>query len=306
MSSAILKPADLGPASRTFISQRLRLSHVDWGNARAPHLVLVHGSRDHCRSWDWTARALRKDWHVVAPDLRGHGDSAWSPEGRYDFTSFVYDLAQFVSQLGDPVVLVAHSLGAHIALRYAGLFPESVRGLIAIEPVGAPREIEAEYGDLSIGDRLRRWITDKQAAASRIPRRYPSVEEAFARMQAENPGLSEEQLRHLTFHGIARNEDGSWSWKFDNYLRLWPFIDLPYAEVIELWRAVRCPTLLMYGRQSWTSDLDDDLRRSLPHAATLDYEQGGHWLHHDCFDRFVADVRAFLATLDPAGISCSS
>jgi pimeloyl-ACP methyl ester carboxylesterase len=37
-------------------------------------LLLVHGGRDHCRNWDWVAAALRRDWHVLAPDLRGHGD----------------------------------------------------------------------------------------------------------------------------------------------------------------------------------------------------------------------------------------
>jgi pimeloyl-ACP methyl ester carboxylesterase len=71
-----------GPTSNTFISQRLRLHYVDWGNPDAPPLILQHGGRDHCRSWDWVAEELCKDWHVICPDLRGHGDSAWSPEGQ--------------------------------------------------------------------------------------------------------------------------------------------------------------------------------------------------------------------------------
>ena len=57
-----------GPTSQAFISQRLRPNYLDWGNPDAPPLVLVHGGRDHARSWDWTAEALRKDWHVVAMD----------------------------------------------------------------------------------------------------------------------------------------------------------------------------------------------------------------------------------------------
>ena len=64
----------IGPVSRIYVSQRLRLHYVDWGNEHKPPLVLVHGGRDHARSWDWVARDLRRDWHVVAPDLRGHGD----------------------------------------------------------------------------------------------------------------------------------------------------------------------------------------------------------------------------------------
>jgi hypothetical protein len=86
----------LGPTSQSFISQRLRLNYVDWGNPEAPPLILVHGGRDHCRNWDWVAADLRRDYHVIAPDLRGHGDSAWSTSGDYSMSAFVYDLAQLI------------------------------------------------------------------------------------------------------------------------------------------------------------------------------------------------------------------
>jgi pimeloyl-ACP methyl ester carboxylesterase len=113
---------DFGPTSHSFVSQRLRLNYVDWGNSGAPMLVLVHGGRDHARNWDWVARAMRDKWHVICPDLRGHGDSAWSPDGVYSMPFYVSDLAQLIHQSGDaPVTLVAHSLGGAIALRYAGL-----------------------------------------------------------------------------------------------------------------------------------------------------------------------------------------
>ena len=62
-----------GPTSHSYLSQRLRLHYVDWGNEDAPPMLLVHGGQDHCRNWDWVARDLRQDYHVLAPDLRGHG-----------------------------------------------------------------------------------------------------------------------------------------------------------------------------------------------------------------------------------------
>jgi len=68
-----------GPTSRIYFSQRLRLHYVDWGNPEAPPLLLVHGGRDHCRNWDWLAAALRHDWHVLAPDLRGHATANGRP-----------------------------------------------------------------------------------------------------------------------------------------------------------------------------------------------------------------------------------
>src|SRR5262245_63649514 len=78
LSSRTMTESAPGPASHTYFCQRLRLHYVDWGNADKPSLLLIHGGRDHCRNWDWTAAALRNDWHVIAPDLRGHGDSQWS------------------------------------------------------------------------------------------------------------------------------------------------------------------------------------------------------------------------------------
>ena len=78
-------PAVPTPTSHFFTSLRSRLHYLDWGNPSAPLLILVHGGFDHAHSWDWTARVLAQDFHVIAPDLRGHGDSAWSPTGEINF-----------------------------------------------------------------------------------------------------------------------------------------------------------------------------------------------------------------------------
>ena len=287
---------DPGPTSHFFVSQRLRLHYVDWGNPDKPLLLLVHGGRDHCRNWDATALALRDEWHVVAPDLRGHGDSAWSPDGNYDMLAFVYDLAQLVEHLGAPTVtIVAHSLGGNIALRYTGLYPDRVEKLVAIEGLGPSPKIIAEHAAKPLADHLRKWIANKRAAAGRVPKRYPDFDAALDRMRAENGHLSEAQARHLTLHGINRNEDGSWSWKFDNYVNVWSFVDISRAEVAGLWAAISCPTLLLYGAKSWASNPERDGR--LAHfntARVVEIENAGHWLHHDQFDRFMAELRSFL------------
>lgn len=285
-----------GPTSHRFISQRLRLHYVDWGNPEAPPLLLVHGGRDHCRNWDWVAQALSKDWHVIAPDLCGHGDSDWSPDGSYTIMSYVYDLAQLISQLKlAPVTLVAHSLGGAIALRYTGLYPDSVRKLVAIEGLGPPPAIMEEMNNTPLPVRMRKWIDEKRAAASRSPKRYGSLDEAYARMKTENGHLSEAQSRHLTQHGISQNEDGTYSWKFDNYVRVWSPFDIPSDEVHGLWGAITCPTLLVYGKDSWASNPVDDGRiRYFNHARVVSYENAGHWVHHDQFDRFIAELNAFL------------
>lgn len=285
-----------GPTSRTFFSQRLRLHYVDWGNPDAPPLVLLHGGRDHCRNWDWVAEALCDEWHIIAPDLRGHGDSAWSQAGNYTMAAFIYDLAQLIHQQRlEQVTIVAHSLGGNIALRYSGIYPESVRKLVAIEGLGpSPRQLALEGGQ-GIAQRMRGWIEEQRGLSGRLARRYPSIEAALARMQEENRHLSPAQARHLTQHGVNQNEDGTYSWKFDNYVRIPQPYDMTNAEIHELWSRIRCPTLLVYGAESWASNPERDKRiRHFSTARVVTIEGAGHWVHHDKLDRFLAELHAFL------------
>ncbi|MBI4591445.1 MAG: alpha/beta fold hydrolase, partial [Candidatus Rokubacteria bacterium] len=79
-------------------------------------------------SWSSTAAPpLRGDWHIIAPDLRGHGDSQWSPDGSYTMAGYIYVLAQLSHQLRlGPVTIFAHCLGGYFALRFAGFLPVAV------------------------------------------------------------------------------------------------------------------------------------------------------------------------------------
>jgi len=285
----------LGPVSRTFISQRLRLHYLDWGNLEKPPLLLVHGGRDHARNWDWTAQVLRDDWHVIAIDHRGHGDSEWVSDGNYSASDMVYDIAQLVHQLDlAPVTIVAHSLGGQVCLRYAGIYPEMVRKLVAIEGLGPSPKVISKLFAKPYRERVREWIEKKRASAGRIPRKYATIGDALARMRGENTYLTADQAEHLTIHGVNRNEDGTFSWKFDPHLNNWP-VETGYEELNSVWEAITCPTLLLYGANSWASNPETDGRlRYFSTASVIEFENAGHWLHHDQFDRFVATLRAFL------------
>ncbi|PYO55453.1 MAG: alpha/beta hydrolase, partial [Candidatus Rokuibacteriota bacterium] len=267
-------------------------------NPGKPPLLLIHGGRDHCRNWDWTAAALRDDWHVIAPDLRGHGDSQWSPDGSYTMAGYIYDLAQLVHQQRlAPVTIIAHSLGGNIALRYAGIYPEAVAKLVAIEGLGPPPRVLAERREKTIAERMDEWIREQRHLAGRMPRRYASIEEAFRRMQEENPHLTAEQARHLTVQGVNQNEDGTYSWKFDNYVRAWPPYDMTGRDIQLLWSRIDCPTLLLYGKESWSGDpLEDGRAQAFRHASVVGIDGAGHWLHHDRLDDFLAITREFLGT----------
>jgi pimeloyl-ACP methyl ester carboxylesterase len=290
-------PLVAGPTSRVFFSQRLRLHYVDWGNPDAPPLLLIHGGRDHGRNWDWVAAAFRDEYHVIAPDLRGHGDSAWSASGHYTMANYIYDLAQLIHQQNlAPASVIAHSLGGNVALRYAGTYPDHVRHLVAIEGLGPGPRSGAPEDRKPIDQRMRTWIEMQRAQSGRMPRRYKTVEDAYARMQQANPHLRADQARHLTEHGVNQNEDGTYSWKFDPYVRIWPPYDMTREEIAELWSHIECPTLLVYGEESWARSPAADGRLSyFKRATALPVPRAGHWVHHDQLDFFLRHAREFLA-----------
>lgn len=283
----------VGPTSHYFYSQRLRLHYVDWGNPGAPPMVLVHGGRDHARNWDWVAIRLRTQYHIIAPDLRGHGDSQWAVGGSYSVADYTLDLAQLIDALQlPPLILIGHSLGGSVALQYAATYPERVYKVVAIEGLGPPPWLVVER---SARERMRDWIAEMQALARRHPRRYASLEDAMARMREANPHLSEEQARHLTIHGCYRAEDGTYLWKFDNYVRATsPYLS-GMREARELWSEILCPVLLLRGEESWASDPAKDGRAAaFRNATVINIPRAGHWVHHDQLEEFLRVVRQFF------------
>ncbi len=288
--------ASRDPTSHSYFSQRLRLHYVDWGNEDAPPMLLVHGGRDHCRNWDWVAHAFRDEYHVIAPDLRGHGDSQWLIGANYSIVDYVYDVAQLIEQKKlYPITIIGHSLGGSISLSYAGTYSERIDRVVAIEGLGPSPKIIEERASLTPTERMREWIETVRELAGRFPHRYRSVEEAEERMQAANPHLSPDQAHHLSIHGTTQNEDGSYSWKFDNYVRAFSPFAFNADEAHALWRRIECPVLLIRGAESWASDPQKDGRaKFFRNAQSVNVDGAGHWVHHDQFDDFLRLVRKFL------------
>jgi len=285
-------------ASHFYHSQGLKLHYVDWGNESCPPLLLIHGGRDHCRSWDLVARELRNSYHVLAVDLRGHGDSDWSVGALYTEIVFIHDVAQLVHvRSAAPLTVIGHSLGGSIGLLYSGTFPETVRKVVAIEGLGPSPDQVLQREAVPIEERLSRSIELQRQASSRERRSYRDIDAAIARMREANPRLSEEQARHLTVHGVNQNEDGTFSWKFDSAFRA-PFLvgNLSYEQQYRLWSRISCPVLLVRGAESWASDPSKDGRVSrFRNARCVNIEGAGHWVHHDQLHAFMRALRGFLA-----------
>ncbi len=277
------------PRRLFYVSQGLRLNAWGWGEETAPPLVALHGVRDHARSWDAIAAAF-PDRRIVAPDLRGHGDSAWA--GFYPTEGFLIDLAALVETMRlASFDLIGHSLGGNIALRYAALYPEQVRRVVAIEGLSHSPSMMAKQQPIEA--RLREWIGAQREI--KPPRRYATLAAATARLAAEHPRLDPAFAAHLTVHGVRESGDGTWSFKFDPALRVFPPVEMTAQEAARLWSLVEAPALLVYGAQSWASNpVEDGRARHFQNAEVLTLENAGHWAHHDRREAFVELTKRFL------------
>ena len=239
--------------SRAITSRRdFRLHFTDWGNPSAPPLLLVHGGLDHSRSWDHLARALRRDFHVVAPDLRGHGDFDWATGSSYSLADHVYDLTGLVKSAGfDKVAIVGHSMGGMVSLTYAGAFPEKVSQLVVLDGVTnfpARRSSRPTSGSPTGSAISTSWRSGKSTAIRPSPM-------APSGSVGRNPRLTREQAMHLATHGLKRNDDGSLQLEVRSVpaRRARP-IGCRSKTMSRLWSRIACPTLLVSGSESFLPD----------------------------------------------------
>jgi pimeloyl-ACP methyl ester carboxylesterase len=280
------------PQARFYQSQGLKLHYTDWGNPSAPALLLVHGGLDHSRSWDDLARALRSAFHVIAPDLRGHGDSAWATGSSYSLADHVYDLTFLAKSAGlQEFAVVGHSMGGMVSLTYAGAFPEKVSKLVVLDGVTNFPARKVKPIELRIAE----WVGDLDKTAQRKIHRYASVADGADRIQARNARLTREQAVHLATHALKRNAGGELVWKFDPYLRARAPYRLSLEDHIGLWSRIACPTLLVSGSESFLPDpATAGVLGHFRQAELVRIEGAGHWLQHDKPEAVLEVLRTFL------------
>jgi pimeloyl-ACP methyl ester carboxylesterase len=228
------------PASRTLDVNGLRVHYLDWGNLGAPPILCVHGYTSSAQAFNALARRLRDRHHVVAPDVRGHGESGWSPSGAYQYENQVGDLAALVDKLGlARFTLVGTSMGGIIAMAYAGAHPDRLARLL-INDIGPDVEVGSQRITQMVGSR---------------PDEFATLDDAMVYRRQMSPivaGRSSEDQRELALGVLRQRPDGRWIWKMDpEYVRQRVRIGAPQRPA--LWPAlqhVTCPTLVVWGSDS--------------------------------------------------------
>ena len=196
-------PTAQQPTSKFLTVNGLRLHYLEWGGSDAPPIVCVHGYTSSAEAFNAPSRHFQDRFHILAPDVRGHGESAWSPAGAYQYTDQVGDLVALVDQLGlPPFVLIGTSMGGIIAMTYAAERADRLRGLV-INDIGPDPEPGSQRITGLVGSR---------------PASFASLDAAMSYRRHVSPivaGRSLEDQRELALGVLRQRPDGSWGWKID-------------------------------------------------------------------------------------------
>jgi len=280
----------------TFVGTGARRLHVvHWGDPKAPAIILQHGMRDHARSWDWIAQSLAEHFHVIAPDLRGHGDSDWGEPASYTMAAYVLDLTDIVAALAlEQFAFVGHSLGGAIGVRFAGAFPEQVAAFCGIECIELPIIRDERREPVAFARRLRDWTQTERSRRVRTARSYATIDDACARMADGQQTLDGDTVTHLVRHAVLADPDGGWRWKYDNAARFRPPDDANGSDLDSCLAAIDCPVLLCYGEASWVPLPQADRLAKLRGNRIVMFPNAGHWLHHQARAAFETELQSFL------------
>jgi esterase len=257
----------------------LRLHYLDWGAEGKQPFIMLHGIGRIAHSFDHIAPRFNKDYHVIAPDMRGHGDSQWSPEGAYLVEDYARDLAAFIELLNlRDVILLGNSTGGRVVQFYAGTHPERMAKLI-VEDVGPERTNEIASGF------ARRVQQEDQG--------WASEDELVASLMRGGGKTSEDLQRNYAHFGSKRREDGRIVWKRDPNL-VQGFIPTElWAKVLK----IKCPTIYILGGASTIvpPETQQKLRDNLPAVQIVTMPKLGHYPHQEAPEDYIRIVQEFLA-----------
>jgi pimeloyl-ACP methyl ester carboxylesterase len=224
---------------------------------------------------------MRRDYHVLALDQRGHGGSGWSRTGSYGVHAHMRDIHGFVKALGlKKFVLVGLSMGGRNSIVYSAMHPERVDRLVIVDIGPEPMKKGIEN--------IRRFARRADV--------LPTFEAFVQRAHEFNPRRPIKQLRDRLRWNLRRLPDGRWTWKYDRRFRA----QRAAAGREDLWtyvRRIKAPALLVRGAESDILSAQGAKRtqRAIANCRLVTIPKAGHTVPGDNPPAFAAAVRAFLA-----------
>ncbi len=280
-TAAALMPAEY--ESHYLTVAGVKLHYQDYGDKTKPPMVCIHGGAAHAHWFDFVASELKKDFHVIAINQRGHGDSGWASPPDYSYARYAADLNEAFEKLNlQNFILVGHSMGGVVSTLYAATYPGRAKAFILIDSTITMPE-----------DR----IASMHEVGNREGRSYASEGEFLERYKLRPAGTTAtaEVVGHLARHSGRVFEDGRWRHKFDrNVYALRERMDsLPY------WANIKIPALLVKGdlSQRISAEVVGNVRALCPQIQTAEVAHSDHHVTLDNPSGFVQAVGPFLRSL---------
>ncbi|WP_414542812.1 alpha/beta fold hydrolase [Nostoc sp. CCY0012] len=194
------------PLRQTLSKPDIQLSYLEWKQGTKP-LLLLHGLADHALVWSSLGNDLAADYHIVAPDMRGHGESS-KPENDYTFASAIADLEALMDHLGwSSAHVVSHSWTGKLAAIWARENPKRLRSMVLVDPIfiwKMPSLLKLTF------PLLYRFLSFLKGMGP-----FASYEEAEAQARQLNQYQGWTSSQQQVFQaGIEQKLDGSWGSKF--------------------------------------------------------------------------------------------
>ena len=291
-----MKPIQLQQKTVPVSGLNYRLNVWDGGGDTT--VFLLHGYLDCGLNWSFFVDALGSfDWHVVAPDWRGHGESDWvGAGGYYHFTDYVRDLHQLVKRIArQRIIIVGHSMGAMVAVHWLSTRPANILGCILAEAVG-PQPLSAD----DYPKRLGQWL--KQTAPfdpAQVQRPLNDLTDAGKRIARQYRSMSPDRVMQIARNSTRKRVDGQLVWKFDPLHRtIAPMPGFPSITDAYL-KAIECPLYWIGGENSLF--LRPELHKWLDQAqniAKVTLSDTGHMLHTENPMALGIEVKRFIHSLD--------
>lgn len=258
-----------------------RVHWLEWGDPSRNGLVLVHGGAAHAHWWSFLAPLFTREYHVVALDLSGHGES--DHRDAYPREVWADEVVAVAEAAGmNRPILIGHSLGGFVSTVTAARHGDRLGGAIALDaPIGRPDPEQEEHRRRRAFSPVKKTYADPQAARSRF------------RLVPPDPLALDFLVQHVAGHSLGRVGD-AWEWKFDPRI----FTTTALRSIRDVLPDIRCRFALVRGDRSFLVDEGaremayDALDRNV---AIVDVPEAGHHVMLDQPLALVAALRAVLA-----------